>query len=129
MGPTTEEAPTATPPIIRKIIKSVQVGVIEQPIADNKYMSAITNNTFLRPYRCAGFPAIMDPITVPIRLAATVNPKRKSLSDQSCWIVFSAPEITAVSNPNKNPPSAAISVQRSRKELIFIQQSLRGYKV
>src|SRR5450432_512510 len=83
IGPTTEEAPTAIPPIIRKIINNIQVGVREQPTADNRYISAITSRTFLRPYRCAGLPAIIDPITVPIKLAATVNPSKKSLSDHN----------------------------------------------
>ena len=67
-----------------------------------------------------GAPAIMDPTTVPIRLEATVNPCQKGLSDQSCWIVFSAPEMTAVSNPIRKPPSAAISAMRTGYDSLLV---------
>ena len=104
MGPTTELAPTANPPTSRKKINSDQMGDKAQPMALHRYNKAMTKSTFLRPYTCAGLPATSEPITVPIRLEATVKPCHPELSDQSCWMVFSAPEITAVSNPKRNPP-------------------------
>ena len=74
---------------------------------------AIKDKTGLRPYRCAGTPATRDPTTVPIKLAATVKPSHPELNDQSCCIVLSAPEITAVSKPKRNPPKAAINDART----------------
>src|SRR5689334_9728994 len=113
IGPTTEEAPTAMPPRKRKVTKRSQIEEEAQPIADKRYRIAMPVNTFFRPYRCAGAPEMIDPITVPMRLDATVNPCQKELSCQRPWMVFSAPDITAVSNPNRNPPNAAISAMRT----------------
>jgi hypothetical protein len=54
-------------------------------------------------------PDTSEPTTVPIRLAATVNPSHPEVSDHSSCMVLSAPEITAVSNPKRKPPRAAIN--------------------
>src|SRR5579862_3369112 len=45
-------------------------------------------------------------------------PCRLSLSPQSDWIVFSAPEITTVSKPNRNPASAEVSDQKKMRPFI-----------
>ena len=49
-----------------------------------------------------------DPSTVPHNAALMASPCNAGLSPHSAWIVFSAPEITTVSKPNRNPPSAAM---------------------
>src|SRR5580700_6128413 len=77
IGPTTDDAPTAIPPIKRNVINKIQIDESVQPIADIKYKTAIIFSVARRPYFCAGIPAIIDPITVPIRLDATVNPCQK----------------------------------------------------
>src|SRR5689334_24576521 len=40
------------------------------------------------------------------------RPCRSGLSCQSAWIVFSAPEMTTVSKPNRNPARADTTDQR-----------------
>jgi hypothetical protein len=62
----------------------------------------------------------MAPITVPPKAIKTVMPKVHDLKPYgkvSEWVV---PEITAVSKPNNNPPSAPTTVALSRFELSFI---------
>src|SRR3954470_19697650 len=113
IGPTTDDAPTAIPPIKRKVINKIQKGVNAQPTADTRYRSAITVSTFFLPYCWAGAPAIKEPRTVPIKLAATVKPCQPAERFQRCWMVFSAPEITAVSKPKRKPPNAAINEIRT----------------
>src|SRR5688500_3740439 len=113
IGPTTEDAPTAMPPMKRNKMNSSHVYVVAQPMADKRYNRAITVSVFLRPNFWAGTLVIIEPITVPIRLEATVKPCRNGLRDHNCCTVFSAPEITAVSNPKRNPPSAAIRDMRT----------------
>jgi hypothetical protein len=100
------------PPINLKVTNSNHIEEAAQPTAERRYKIAITINTFFRPYFWAGLPAMSDPITVPIKLEATVKPCQNEVSCQSDWMVFSAPEITAVSNPNKKPPNAAITAIR-----------------
>ena len=82
-------------------------------MAEKRYRSAIAVSVFLRPNLCAGTLVMSEPITVPIKLEATVKPCKNASSDHSCCTVFSAPDITAVSKPNKNPPSAAINEIRT----------------
>src|SRR5688572_12103642 len=84
IGPTTEDAPTARPPIKRNVTNSIQTDVEAHPIADNRYNIAMNIKTFFRPNFCAGIPAITDPITVPNKLDATVKPCQKGLSDHNC---------------------------------------------
>ena len=107
------------PPIKRNRINSIHTDDAAQPIAEKRYINEMATNTFFLPYRWAGLPAMIDPITVPIKLEATVKPCQKLLSDHKPWMVFSAPEITAVSKPNKNPPNAAISAIRTGYENII----------
>src|SRR5436190_23491725 len=42
-------------------------------------------------------------------------PCSSSLSFQSDWIVFSAPEMTTVSNPNRNPARDDVTDQKIRR--------------
>src|SRR5271165_4170036 len=50
-------------------------------------------------------------------------PCMPGLSPQSVWMVFSAPEMTTVSKPKRNPASADVSDQR--KTRAFIEGSSR----
>src|SRR5690606_12617132 len=112
IGPTTEEAPTAIPPRKRNNTNTIHAEVMAQPIAESKYKIAMPSKTAFRPLACVKLPTMSDPKTVPIRLEATVNPSQKEFKAQKDCIVPSAPEITAVSKPNKKPPKAAISAIR-----------------
>ena len=68
---------------------------------------------FLLPSRSEGMLPINDPPIVPIRAMETVSPCSMGLRFQYNWIACSAPEITAVSNPNRNPPKATTRLQRN----------------
>jgi hypothetical protein len=47
------------------------------------------------------------PMIVPIKAMAMVKPWLKSDRPYTVWMDFSAPDITAVSNPKSNPPRDA----------------------
>src|SRR5215475_10354275 len=55
-------------------------------------------------------PARRAPATVPQTAIATVNPRPRSESSKALRRALVVPEITAVSNPNNNPPKAATTV-------------------
>src|SRR5215472_4704994 len=46
-------------------------------------------------------------------------PCRPGLKPQRLWIVFSAPEMTTVSKPKRNPASAEVSDQKKIRRFIF----------
>src|SRR5688572_25152612 len=113
------------PPRKRNVMKRIQIEVDAQPMADSKYRIAIVISTFLRPYFFAGGAAIIEPSTVPIKLEATVKPCQNDPSCHNSWIVFSAPEMTAVSKPNKKPPNAAIRAIRTGYESMLVGYLLK----
>ena len=96
MGPATDDAPTAKPPMNLKIIKYESVDVEALPKAETAYKIATTNKTNLRPYLSAGLPAIRAPITVPIKAEEIVNPCQKEFSWNSCCIDFSNSIISSI---------------------------------
>lgn len=73
-------------------------------------VTASTANTFRRPHQSDGRPTMNDPNIVPIRAMETVKPQRPSLKWKTPTSDFSVPEITPVSKPNRNEPSAATTV-------------------
>src|SRR5215469_9044149 len=46
-------------------------------------------------------------------------PCRPGLKPQRLWIVFSAPDMTTVSKPKRNPASAEVSDQKKIRRFIF----------
>jgi len=70
----------------------------------------------------AGLPAAIAPTMVPIRALATVKPSPKLLSRYTSWRASVVPEMTAVSNPNKRPPRAAMIVFPRTCGLSFIDE-------
>jgi hypothetical protein len=66
----------------------------------------------LRPSESAGFSITTEPTIVPMSADATVKPSQNSSNPKSCWMAFSAPEITAVSKPKRRPPKAATAAER-----------------
>src|SRR6185503_10483426 len=119
IGATTDEAPTASPPMIRKKINKAHAETEAHPMAATINMTAMVCSTFLRPYFLAGMLANIAPAIVPKRLDDTVNPCHPELRCQRPSNVFSAPEITTVSNPNKKPPRAAMSAIRTGYDSIL----------
>src|SRR5690606_17312970 len=108
-GPTTELTPTEIPPISLQTKNIDQLNEKAHPTADTKYSTAIHFSTVLRPYRSAGLAATTAPKIVPIREIDTVKPCKNGLKSHRSCMIFSAPEITAVSKPNRNPPKEAIN--------------------
>ena len=80
IGPTTEDAPTARPPMKRKNIKAYQLTMAPLKTAEIRYRMPMTMSERLRPYFSAGFPQNSAPMIVPIRAVAIVKPWAKSLS-------------------------------------------------
>jgi hypothetical protein len=80
--------------------------------ADTTYNTPIHNNVGRRPNRSVGHPPTSDPTTVPYNADAIATPCIPALKSHSFWIVCSAPDITTVSNPNRNPARADVSDQK-----------------
>src|SRR5579863_4747902 len=51
-------------------------------------------------------------------------PCSPGLNPQSDWMVFSAPEITTVSKPKRNPASADVSDQKKMRAFIVVETAL-----
>ena len=86
--------------------------------AETKYNTPTPSSVFRRPSRSVGHPPASDPRTVPQRAALTANPWAVGERPQSSWIVCSAPLMTTVSNPNRNPARAAVRDHANRRSVI-----------
>jgi hypothetical protein len=71
--------------------------------------SHITRN---RPYRSATRPVISAPNAAPISATDTVSPSQSELAEYWSRIADTAPLMTALSYPNRNPPIAATDASR-----------------
>ena len=56
-------------------------------------------------------------MTVPYNADAIAKPWTPALSPHSAWIFCSAPEMTTVSNPNRNPANAEVIDHRTMRRL------------
>src|SRR5690606_19961394 len=126
IGATTDEIPTPTPPMNRKIKNIPQPVARPEPSADTRYSTATMSRLILRPYLSAGTPPYRAPMTVPMRAMETVSPCSKGLEFQSTCRVCSAPEITAVSKPKRKPPRAAEMDQRKIFPALLMKERFRG---
>ena len=72
----------------------------------------------LRPKRSVGQLPSNEPRTVPYSAEAMASPCIPELRSQSAWIVCSAPEMTTVSNPNRNPARAEVKDQSKMRLLM-----------
>ena len=115
IGQTTEAAPTATPPSHRKNSSAYQSHARAQPAAATRKSTARQASTGRRPHQSAGRPTSSDPTIVPSRALETVKPSRLSVSEKTWRRDSVVPEITAVSNPNRNEPSAATIALSTRR--------------
>src|SRR5690606_13070932 len=102
------EAPTPSPPINRNAAKETGSFTSAEPIAETKYNAPIKNKVFLRPNLLVGIPPNIAPTTVPHKaIAITTEPWKASVVPHSSCNCLSAPDITTVSNPKRNPARAA----------------------
>ena len=81
-----------------------------EPIAEIKNKAAITLNIYLRPYLSPGIPINKAPKTQPKIAELTAHPFIPAVRLKCPLKNGNAPLITAVSKPNRNPPSAATNV-------------------
>ena len=78
-----------------------------------------------RPNRSAGQPPSIEPTTVPYRAEAIATPCTSGLRFQSDWMVCSAPEMTTVSNPKRNPASAEVMDQNRMRGFMASNRRVR----
>src|SRR5690606_33875934 len=83
------------------------VGNNPHPSADTKNKIAASINTRVRPYRSPSSPDIATPTMQPTNAEETNQPCWKAESE-NCFVTNgSIPDTTAMSKPNRKPPSAA----------------------
>lgn len=113
-GETIDATPMPNPPTKRNITNVVNEPESMQPTADIRNKTADSINTTLRPYLSLSLPEKLTPIMQPRRAQLTNQPSLTALRLKSCVTKLTVPEMTAVSKPNKNPPSAATRQTRYR---------------
>src|SRR2546422_6841621 len=120
IGPRTEDPPIPSPPMKRNATSEGQFHAAAQPRAETKYKMAMSRRLSRRPSLSPGNPASIDPMTVPQRALATVMPNIPGESWKVCLRAPVVPEMTAVSKPNRRPPSAATTVLFTRYAFSFM---------
>jgi hypothetical protein len=108
----TDATPTPTPPITRKTTMIPRELANPLPTALIRNTAAAAHIAVSRPQRSATRPAKNAPAAAPSSADATVKPSAPALAENWLWIAVTAPLMTALSYPNKNPPSAAVSDSR-----------------
>ena len=81
-------------------------------MTDARKSTAKTASTGRRPHQSLGRPTSNAPNSVPIRALETVKPSVLSSSPNTLRSASVVPEMTAVSNPNRNDPNAATTALR-----------------
>src|ERR1043165_1491915 len=119
IGATTVETPMPMPPISRAMMNVSTFHASADPTADTMYNTPIQSSVGLRPKRSAGQPPPNAPTTVPYSAAASATPCTPALRGQMPWIACSAPEITTVSKPKRNPASAEVTDQTTSRPVIL----------
>ena len=120
IGPSTEEPPMPRPPMKRKATSEYQSHEKAQPMAEMKYSTPMSCRAPRRPLRSPRIPANNAPTMVPHSALATVKPSARSERWKVSVRARVVPAMTAVSNPNSKPPSAATTVLRTTWESSFI---------
>src|ERR1700760_4810870 len=100
-------APIAVPPKKRKMLSAVIFQASPVPIELAKKIAAAIFMTAMRPWRSASGPANQAPTAEPSSAPATAKPSNQEAAPDQSLIASTAPLITAVSKPNRNPPIAA----------------------
>lgn len=97
----------ARPPTRRHAIRSHSEKAYADPTELTANRRAAATMTFLRPQRSASPPANQAPAARPRSVMATVKPRTLALKPKSAWMESTAPLMTAVSKPNRSPPTAS----------------------
>src|SRR5450759_4761894 len=103
----TDAAPTPIPPMTRQRIRVTGPPARPVPIALATNSRPAPTITLMRPYRFASCPAAQAPRAAPSSADATEKPVSPDPIAKSLRNAVTAPLMTAVSNPNMNPPRAA----------------------
>ena len=103
----TEAAPTPRPPTTRHTMKSMTPKASPDPSAEARNMTAAMSMTGTRPSRLEIGPANQAPTVQPMSAEETEKPLRASLRANWPERASTAPLMTAVSKPKRNPPRAA----------------------
>src|ERR1700743_1067521 len=100
-------APIAVPPRKRKALKATISQARPVPIELAKKIAAAIFMTTMRPWRSASGPANQAPIAEPRSAPATEKPSNQEAAPDQTLTASTAPLMTAVSKPKRNPPIAA----------------------
>src|SRR5699024_10869659 len=106
-GPRPPAPPPPHPPSRRQAIRSQTPTARPEPTAEAKNSTAAITITGTRPKRLARPPVNQAPTAQPIRAEETAKPVSPAPSENSSDRAFTAPLITEVAKPNRNPPTAA----------------------
>jgi hypothetical protein len=106
-------APTPMPPRMRQKMKSPMPKGAPEPMVPTMNRIAAMTMHRTRPIRSASGPAKKAPIADPSRASETERPIPTLVVLNSFFSASTAPLITAVSKPNRNPPSAAAAAMRT----------------
>jgi hypothetical protein len=109
-GTTLDAMPIPIPPNTLDAITHDKDGIKAQPIADNRNNVADNNKGFLLPNRSLNSPEKATPIIQPTSAADTNQPSCTGLRLNCFSTKGNTPEITAISKPNRKPPSEATMV-------------------
>ena len=115
-GAATVETPMPMPPMKRASMNDHTSFATADQSDPTRNRTPIQSSVCFRPNRSVGQPPRSEPTSVPQRAAPVARPCSSGLSSQSDWIVFSAPEMTTVSKPNRNPASADTTDQSRMRE-------------
>src|SRR5699024_3049352 len=106
-GAITDAAPTPKPPITRQMIKSVTPKASPEPTAETRNNTEEMTIVGTRPSLLATGPANHAPTAQPNSAEETAKPCSQPPRLKSADSASTAPLMTEVSNPNRNPPMAA----------------------
>src|ERR1700758_4923891 len=106
-------APIAVPPKKRKTLNDQICQARPVPIELAKKIAAAIFMTAMRPWRSASGPANQAPSAEPSSAPATAKPSNQEAAPDQSLMASTAPLITAVSKPNRNPPIAADAATRA----------------
>src|ERR1700744_5084499 len=104
--------PMAVPPKKRKTLSAEIFQASPVPIELAKKIAAAIFMTAMRPWRSASGPANQAPSAEPSSAPATAKPSNQEVAPDQSLMASTAPLMTAVSKPNRNPPIAADAATR-----------------
>lgn len=110
IGASIDATPIPIPPIKRKKTNHVKSSGTIIPADETANKIPDSTKTFLRPILSLNAPAKVAPITQPMSAHEAIHPFMVGESEYAFSMKPIAPATTAVSYPNKSPPTAATIV-------------------